>query len=106
MKQGELWYSIRTILCVSLSPSVDPIYSLAIPPCVSRYKAYDGTSYDGRCSFFGGSTALPEGLGWFIIVGTGGIFALAVNFFMWLAARAVPERHRQEMNTVRDYVQH
>ncbi|KAG2450802.1 hypothetical protein HYH02_004639 [Chlamydomonas schloesseri] len=35
------------------------------------------TQYDGKCSFFGsGDTALPQGLGWFILVGLGAVFAL------------------------------
>lgn len=33
------------------------------------FKDYKGDSYDGSCSFFGGSAPLPEGLGWFIVLG-------------------------------------
>ncbi|KAG2494461.1 hypothetical protein HYH03_007513 [Edaphochlamys debaryana] len=43
------------------------------------------TQYDGECQFFnnGGDTALPKGLGWFILVGLGAIFALVPTFLIW-----------------------
>jgi hypothetical protein len=71
-----------------------------------RYKAYDGSSYDGRCSFFGGTAPLAEGLGWFIVVGTGAIFSLGVTFAMWLGERAVPSRHQKELQTVSACISH
>jgi MFS superfamily sulfate permease-like transporter len=49
--------------------------------------AFGLTQYDGQCSFFGGSTALPQGLGWFIVAGLGGIFALITSFLVWLDSR-------------------
>jgi len=61
--------------------------------------AFDGASYDGRCSFFGGTPALDEGLGWFIVVGLGGVFSLAVSFCMWISERAIPSRHQDEQHT-------
>ncbi|PNH09887.1 Urea-proton symporter DUR3 [Tetrabaena socialis] len=41
--------------------------------------------YDGRCEFFGdGPTAIPEGLGWFILVGLGAIFACLPTCLLWV----------------------
>ncbi|GLC42950.1 hypothetical protein PLESTB_000288600 [Pleodorina starrii] len=46
------------------------------------------SQYDGKCEFFGdGPTVLPEGLGWFILVGLGAIFACIPTFFIWLDRR-------------------
>eukprot|EP00198_Chlamydomonas_reinhardtii_P002244 XP_001691580.1 urea active transporter [Chlamydomonas reinhardtii] len=46
------------------------------------------TQYDGQCQFFGsGDTALPEGLGWFILVGLGGVFALIPTALIYLDRR-------------------
>ncbi|GLC42948.1 hypothetical protein PLESTB_000288800 [Pleodorina starrii] len=40
--------------------------------------------YLGSCSFFGsGDTALPQGLGWFILLGLGAVFALIPTFLVW-----------------------
>jgi len=64
------------------------------------YKDYAGVSYSGRCSFFGGTPALAEGLGWFIVVGLGGVFSLGVSFFIWLGQRSMPKRHGAEAETV------
>ena len=33
------------------------------------YLNYKGEPYDGQCDFFGGNPPLPEGLGWFIVLG-------------------------------------
>lgn len=66
-----------------------------------RYVQYNGEPYDGMCSFFGGKPALAEGLGWFIVVGLGAVFSLGVSFCMWLAERAVPPRHEEDLHTVR-----
>ncbi|KAG2435987.1 hypothetical protein HYH02_011700 [Chlamydomonas schloesseri] len=42
------------------------------------------TQYDGQCTFFGnGDTALPQGLGWFILIGLGAVFALVPTFLLW-----------------------
>lgn len=45
------------------------------------------TQYDGQCSFFGGTPALPEGLGWFIVAGLGAVFSLITSFMVWLDDR-------------------
>lgn len=63
------------------------------------YKTYDGKTYDGSCSFFGGVPALAEGLGWFIIVGLGGIFSLAVSAAIYFGEKSVPQRHQEEVKT-------
>lgn len=34
------------------------------------------SQYDGKCEFFGGAAPLPQGLGWFIIIGLGAVFAI------------------------------
>eukprot|EP00285_Hemiselmis_virescens_P008888 CAMPEP_0173392260 /NCGR_PEP_ID=MMETSP1356-20130122/18847_1 /TAXON_ID=77927 ORGANISM="Hemiselmis virescens, Strain PCC157" /NCGR_SAMPLE_ID=MMETSP1356 /ASSEMBLY_ACC=CAM_ASM_000847 /LENGTH=820 /DNA_ID=CAMNT_0014350007 /DNA_START=20 /DNA_END=2482 /DNA_ORIENTATION=- len=63
------------------------------------YTQYNDKSYDGLCSFFGGKPALDEGLGWFIIVGLGGLFSLAVSFCIWIGERSVPNRHQDDIHT-------
>jgi len=47
------------------------------------------TQYDGRCSFFGDGapTALPEGLGWFIICGMGACFVILTLLLVWIDTR-------------------
>jgi len=52
---------------------------------VFGYLDYTGTSYNGRCAFFGGKPALPVGLGWFIVVGLGAVFAIFVSIVQYLA---------------------
>ncbi|GFR49725.1 hypothetical protein Agub_g11881, partial [Astrephomene gubernaculifera] len=43
------------------------------------------TQYNGRCEFFGtGPAVLPEGLGWFILVGLGAVFACIPTLLVWL----------------------
>lgn len=54
------------------------------------------TEYDGKCSFFDGKPALPQALGWFIVVGLGAIFALASAGAVWLDARYTEEPHTSE----------
>ncbi|PNW79617.1 hypothetical protein CHLRE_08g360250v5 [Chlamydomonas reinhardtii] len=44
--------------------------------------------YNGQCEFFGeGPTVLPEGLGWFILVGLGAVFACVPTALIWLDRR-------------------
>ncbi|GIL80101.1 hypothetical protein Vretifemale_9243 [Volvox reticuliferus] len=46
------------------------------------------SQYDGKCEFFGeGPTVLPEGLGWFILVGLGAVFACIPTVLIWLDRR-------------------
>lgn len=45
------------------------------------------TQYDGQCSFFGGTPALPQGLGWFVVAGLGTVFSLFTSFMVWLDER-------------------
>jgi hypothetical protein len=42
------------------------------------------TQYDGDCSFFGGTPALPEALGWFIVVGLGAVFSIITSIIIWI----------------------
>ncbi|GLI71221.1 hypothetical protein VaNZ11_016286 [Volvox africanus] len=53
--------------------------------CPEVTNLFNFPQYAGKCSFFqhGGSTALPQGLGWFILVGLGAIFALVPTFLIW-----------------------
>ncbi|KAJ1473552.1 hypothetical protein T484DRAFT_1835616 [Baffinella frigidus] len=44
-----------------------------------------GKSYDGSCSFFGGTPPLPEGLGWFLILGVGAAFAVLTSAATYFA---------------------
>ncbi|KAJ1491810.1 hypothetical protein T484DRAFT_1773595 [Baffinella frigidus] len=44
-----------------------------------------GKSYDGSCSFFGGAPPLPEGLGWFLILGVGAGFAVITSVMVYFA---------------------
>ncbi|MEW5305220.1 MAG: hypothetical protein WDW36_007776 [Sanguina aurantia] len=43
--------------------------------------------FDGKCTFFDGQPALPQGLGWFILCGLGAIFALGSAAAVWLDTR-------------------
>ncbi|KXZ51617.1 hypothetical protein GPECTOR_12g581 [Gonium pectorale] len=53
--------------------------------------------YDGRCEFFGdGPAALPEGLGWFILVGLGAVFACVPTVLIWLDRKFGTLRHDSE----------
>ncbi|GIL54634.1 hypothetical protein Vafri_10364 [Volvox africanus] len=57
--------------------------------CKLATNLFNFPQYEGKCSFFehGGSTALPQGLGWFILVGLGAIFALVPTFLIWFERR-------------------
>ncbi|GIL80103.1 hypothetical protein Vretimale_12924 [Volvox reticuliferus] len=57
--------------------------------CEDITNLFNFPQYAGKCSFFehGGSTALPQGLGWFILVGLGAIFALVPTFLIWFERR-------------------
>ncbi|KAL6756843.1 hypothetical protein V8C86DRAFT_1810197 [Haematococcus lacustris] len=46
--------------------------------------AFGFTQYDGRCSFFGADPPLPQGLGWFIVVGLGGFFSILTSGLVWI----------------------
>ncbi|GFH33514.1 uncharacterized protein HaLaN_32897, partial [Haematococcus lacustris] len=46
--------------------------------------AFGFTQYDGRCSFFGADPPLPQGLGWFIVVGLGGFFSILTSCLVWI----------------------
>eukprot|EP00961_Rhodomonas_salina_P238626 3224935-Rhodomonas_salina.4 len=54
---------------------------------VFGYKAFDGTSYDGTCSFFNTKQALHEAIGWFIVVGLGIFFAILTALMFWVSRR-------------------
>ena len=51
------------------------------------YRRYDGSTYDGSCSFFGGHPPLPQAAGYGICLGIGTGFALFVAFAVWIANR-------------------
>jgi len=53
------------------------------------YLRYDGTSYKGACSFFGGSPPLPEAMGWVICVVLGSAFAGLVAGMVYMSNRNV-----------------
>jgi hypothetical protein len=55
-------------------------------------KDYNGVSYDYKCAFFGGKTALPVWFGWFIVVGLGAIFAIFFSVLQWLHDRQVQKQ--------------
>ena len=49
------------------------------------YKRYDGSSYDGSCSFFGGSPPLSEAFGWVICGFLGFFFAGIATFMIYMS---------------------
>ena len=49
------------------------------------YTRYDGTSYDGACSFFEGNAPLPEAIGWVICLVLGCFFAALVGGMVYLS---------------------
>jgi len=55
--------------------------------------AFGLSQYDGQCSFFhgqsifGGAPPLPSGLGWFILIGLGGVFSLFTSLVVYLGNR-------------------
>ena len=53
------------------------------------YTRYDGTSYDGSCSFFGGVPPLPEAIGWVICLVLGCAFAALVGGMVYLSNKNV-----------------
>ncbi|MEW5314226.1 MAG: hypothetical protein WDW38_005738 [Sanguina aurantia] len=53
----------------------------------ARMAAASGLKFDGKCTFFDGQPALPQGLGWFILCGLGAIFALGSAAAVWLDTR-------------------
>jgi len=63
------------------------------------YLRYDGKSYDYQCDFFGGSPPLPEGLGWFIVLGVGTIFALLTSGMVWFSNRHVAADQQTGVNS-------
>lgn len=63
------------------------------------FKNYKGESYDGQCDFFGGTPPLPEGLGWFIVLGCGTIFAVLTSGMVWFSNKHIPEDQRTGNNS-------
>jgi SSS family transporter len=65
---------------------------------VHGYLNYLDKSYDGSCSFFGGTPALPEGLGWFLIIGVGAIFAIFTSAIVFLTNQALANEDEKDWN--------
>jgi hypothetical protein len=63
------------------------------------YKRWDGTTYDGACTFFGGAAPLPEGAGYGICLGIGTGFALMVAVLVWFANRQQATDHTDFTNS-------
>jgi Na+/proline symporter len=63
------------------------------------YKRWDGTTYDGACTFFGGAAPLPEGAGYGICLGIGTGFALLVAVLVWFANRQQAADHTDFTNS-------
>jgi SSS family transporter len=63
------------------------------------YKRWDGTTYDGACSFFGGAAPLPQGAGYGICLGIGTGFALLVAVLVWFANRKQAADHTDFTNS-------
>lgn len=53
------------------------------------YRRYDGTSYDGACSFFAGKPPLHEAIGWLICIGLGTAFATLVGGMIYMSNKKV-----------------
>lgn len=60
---------------------------------------YLGVAYDGQCDFFGGTPPLPEGLGWFIVLGIGTIFACLTSGMVWFSNRSIPDDQKTGNNS-------
>mmetsp|Transcript_14234 Transcript_14234/g.33692 ORF Transcript_14234/g.33692 Transcript_14234/m.33692 type:complete len:910 (+) Transcript_14234:237-2966(+) len=75
---------------VGISPDSACVDGVSSYRNIFGYKAFDGTSYDGRCAFFN-EPALPEGIGWFIVVGLGIFFATLTTLMFWLSSRRAPQ---------------
>jgi len=52
--------------------------------------------YDCKCAFFEGQLALPQGLGWFIVVGLGGVFSLFTAGMVYLGDKYTGHVHTSE----------
>ena len=67
------------------------------------YLAYDGTSYDGSCSFFGAAEGrpppLPEALGWTICLVLGLAFAALTSLMVFLSNRGVASEEQTGNNS-------
>jgi len=63
------------------------------------FKNYLGESYDGQCDFFGGSPPLPEGLGWFIVLGIGTIFACLTSGMVWFSNKNIADDQKTGNNS-------
>ena len=63
------------------------------------YTRYDGTSYDGSCSFFGGNAPLPEAIGWVICLVLGCAFAALVGGMVYLSNKNVAAEEQTGNNS-------
>jgi SSS family transporter len=63
------------------------------------YKRYDGTSYDGSCSFFENSPPLPEAIGWVITLALGCFFAALVAGMVYVANSKVSAEEQTGNNS-------
>mmetsp|Transcript_26647 Transcript_26647/g.68655 ORF Transcript_26647/g.68655 Transcript_26647/m.68655 type:complete len:685 (+) Transcript_26647:445-2499(+) len=55
--------------------------------CPEYTNQFGLTQYDGQCAFFEGKPPLPEGLGWFVVIGLGAVFALSTVALVWLDSK-------------------
>ena len=63
------------------------------------YRRFDGKSYDGQCDFFGGTPPLPEGVGWFIVLGVGSIFACLTSGMIWFSNKHAAKDQETGVNS-------
>ena len=63
------------------------------------YVRYDGTTYDGACSFFGGTPPLPEAIGWVICLVLGCAFAALVGGMVYLSNKNVAANEQTGNNS-------
>ncbi|KAL2544356.1 Urea-proton symporter DUR3 [Forsythia ovata] len=70
------------------------------PPFEFSAKYYDSSAGSGSCvrqsSFFGGKPVLNQGVGYSVILGFGGFFAVFTSFLVRLEKRYVGSRHTSE----------
>lgn len=52
-----------------------------------NYAGSAGNFQPGQCDYFGGTTVLPQVIGWVIVVAFGGVFTLFTSIALWLDSR-------------------
>lgn len=64
--------------------------------CPDQYYTMLGSSCVRQSSFFGGRALLSQGVGYAIVLGFGGLFAVLTSFLVWLERRYVGAKHTSE----------